>query len=69
MILNGFTGRTVRQVERDGNTVRIEFEDGGYLFVRARGPEGTQIKLTCSRTRCKPSHCETCRGIEPAPSD
>lgn len=69
MLLNGFAGRTVRQVEREKNCLRIEFEDGGYLFVRAQGPSETRLKLSCMPRRCVPRRCETCHGIEPAPSE
>jgi hypothetical protein len=69
MILNGFTGRKVSYVERENCSVKVVFDDGGYLFVRGRGPEGTYVKLTCTGTRCKPRQCRACRGIDKAPSE
>ena len=69
MLLNGFTGRTIRQVERQDECVKIQFEDGGYLHVRAKGPVPTSIKIVCMCTKCVPSQCETCRGIEKAASE
>jgi hypothetical protein len=69
MILNGFTGRTVCRVEREDATLKVVFEDGGYLYVRAKGPEGTRLKVTCSATRCEPGLCAACRGVVPAASE
>ncbi len=47
MLLNGFSGRTVRQVERQDESLKIQFEDGGYLFVRAKGPAEASLKIDC----------------------
>ncbi len=70
MNLNGFAGRTVKQVEREDATIKVVFDDGGYLFVRARnGTKGARLRVSCSGVRCKPAHCEECRGIEQAPSE
>jgi hypothetical protein len=69
MLLNGFTGRTVSQVERQGESLKIQFTDGGYLYVRALGPAPTNLKISCMCTRCAPSQCESCRGIENAASE
>lgn len=38
MLLSGFSGRMVRQVERPDDCVKILFEDGGYLYDRSKGP-------------------------------
>jgi hypothetical protein len=69
MMLNGFAGRTVLQVERENTHMKVLFQDGGYLYVRALGPAGTRLKVTCTHTQCQPCHCDSCRGIEPAGSD
>lgn len=69
MILNGFTGRTVQRVERENATLKVLFDDGGYLFVRSKGPAETALKITCMCTNCKPFQCEDCRGIEMAASE
>lgn len=69
MNLNGFTGRTVLQVEREDTTLKIVFEDGTHLYVRAKGPDGTWLKITCSGTSCEPADCTGCHGIEQAASE
>jgi hypothetical protein len=69
MILNGFAGRTVCRVERQRRTLKVVFEDGGYLYVLAKGPEEAWLKITCMDTRCKPPDCVSCRGLEAAASD
>jgi len=55
MLFSGFKGRTVRQVERDGECLKVTFEDGGYLYVRAKGPAEAFLKITCMCMQCVPS--------------
>ncbi len=69
MFLNGFAGRTVRQVERLDECLKIQFEDGGYLFVRAKGPVEAALSLSCMGTQCNPIRCVDCHGIEQAASE
>jgi len=70
MILSGFAGRIVHHVEHKDGSVKVVFEDGGYLYVRARESHpGVGLKITCGRTRCLRPQCLKCRGIEGAPSD
>lgn len=69
MILNGFVGRTIRQVEREESLLRIDFEDGGYLYVRAQGPAGSWLRITCSGSRCDPAECVGCQGVEHGASE
>lgn len=69
MILNGFTGRIVSRVEREKSAIRVVFQDGGYLYVRAVGPDGTILKIGCMKTRCRSSRCKDCMGIVAAPSE
>lgn len=69
MLLNGFAGRTVRQVERQDDSLKVVFEDGGYLYVRAKGPAAASLKINCMCTKCVPAQCESCRGIEKAASE
>jgi hypothetical protein len=69
MLLNGFTGRTVRQVERQDECLKIQFEDGGYLFVRAKGPVEASLTINCMGTQCNPTRCTDCHGIEQTASE
>ncbi len=70
MLLKGFAGRTVRQVEREEGTLKVVFDDGSYLFVRARNSApGPRLRISCSGVRCKPPQCDKCHGIERVPSE